>query len=114
MNRIFYPHWVLGAFMMVRRELFTKIGFIDERFRLYFEDVDFCRRIWENDCKISYFPHTKVIHLYNRESDTKNIFKGFRFKTGAQIHFRSMIKYLLKYHLSLGKKIIGSIGSRGE
>ena len=105
MEKIFYPNWVLGAFMMVRRSVFKEIGFLDERFQLYFEDVDFCRRIWQAGYKISYFPFTKLIHLYNRESDIKRFFQGFVLKKGAKIHLKSMIKYLFKYDMTLGQKI---------
>ena len=37
-------HWVSGASMMIRREVFEDIGLMDEEFFLYFEETDFCLR----------------------------------------------------------------------
>lgn len=37
--------WVLGAAMMVRREAFEAVGGFDERFLMYSEETDFCRRL---------------------------------------------------------------------
>ncbi len=96
-GKIFYPDWILGAFMLIKREVINTIGFFDERFILYFEDVDYCRRIWKNGYKIVYYPYKSIIHLYNRESDTKKLFKGLHLQKGAKIHLQSMIKYLKKY-----------------
>ena len=102
-NSIFFPHWVLGSFMMIPRKVLNEVGFLDERFTLYFEDVDYCRRIWQKGYKVVYYPYKKVIHMYNRESDTRKFFEGFKFKKGAQIHLQSMFKYLKKYKFDLGK-----------
>ncbi len=38
--------WVVGAFVVVRRSAFASVNGFDERYRLYFEDVDFCVRLW--------------------------------------------------------------------
>ena len=69
-NKIFYTDWAISAFIMFKRDLLKKIGFIDERFIIYFDDVDFCRRCWQAGYKIVYYPFKSIIHLYKRESDT--------------------------------------------
>lgn len=38
--------WICGAFMVWKREWFDGVGGFDERFFLYFEDVDICRAVW--------------------------------------------------------------------
>ncbi|WP_418791068.1 glycosyltransferase family 2 protein [Phosphitispora sp. TUW77] len=55
--------WVTGACLLVRLEAVQQAGLLDERFFMYFEDVDWCRRI--NNCgwRIVYFPGARVIHL---------------------------------------------------
>ena len=55
--------WVPGAFSIIRREVIEKIGLFDERFFLYFEEVDLCRRIKKAGYKIIYWADIKVIHI---------------------------------------------------
>lgn len=45
--------YVSGCCMMVRKEIFEKIGLLDESYFFYFEDVDFCTRAKRNGYKIS-------------------------------------------------------------
>lgn len=53
---------VMGAFFIVRREVFEHIGLLDENFYLWFEEVDFCRRAKEAGYKVMYNPEAEVIH----------------------------------------------------
>lgn len=55
--------WVSGASMIVRREVFEDIGFLDEGYFLYYEEVDFCRRATMAGWNIWYVPDSKVMHL---------------------------------------------------
>ena len=54
--------WLSGSFLLVRREAFEAIGGFDERYFMYFEDVDLCRNLgmagWEN----YYIPTAEVVH----------------------------------------------------
>jgi GT2 family glycosyltransferase len=60
--------WVTGACMMVRREAYENAGGMDERFFLYFEDVDWCYRMRKHGWKVYYVPSGTMIHHYRRES----------------------------------------------
>jgi len=51
-----------GACLVVRREAFELIGGFDERFELYFEDSDLCRRLRENGKRIVFYADAHVIH----------------------------------------------------
>jgi len=52
-----------GAFLMVRREVWRELGGLDEGFfPVWFEDVDFCRRICELGLKLYYVPEAVAIH----------------------------------------------------
>ena len=55
--------WVSGSAMMVKKEVFEKIGLLDEKFFFYFEDTDFCLRAKRAGFKIYYQPKAKIIHL---------------------------------------------------
>jgi len=67
--------WVSGACLVVRRRAFEDVGFLDESFFMYWEDVDWCKRMWENGWKIVYFPVASIMHYIGGSSD-KNIYKS--------------------------------------
>ena len=52
----------MGAFFAVRRELFEKLHGFDERFFLWFEEVDFCKRAKQAGFEVWYTPRASVIH----------------------------------------------------
>jgi N-acetylglucosaminyl-diphospho-decaprenol L-rhamnosyltransferase len=54
--------WVSGACMVLRRSAVEQVGAFDERFFMYFEDADLCRRAREADWSVSYLPHVEVVH----------------------------------------------------
>jgi GT2 family glycosyltransferase len=55
--------WVTGAALMIRRDVFQKVGGFDEAFFMYFEDADLCRRIKKLGLRVLYTPITKVVHF---------------------------------------------------
>jgi N-acetylglucosaminyl-diphospho-decaprenol L-rhamnosyltransferase len=55
--------WVPGAFALIRRELFQRLGGFDERFFLYYEEVDLCRRIRAAGHSVQYWPELEVQHI---------------------------------------------------
>jgi|UniRef100_A0A7V3RGF5 GT2 family glycosyltransferase len=89
--------WVLGAAMMIRKDVLKKVGMMDERFFLYFEDVDLCRRFYHYGFKVVYFPEARFLHHYARHS-AQNKFFGFLFNKFFWHHSISGLKYFLKWH----------------
>jgi GT2 family glycosyltransferase/glycosyltransferase involved in cell wall biosynthesis len=51
-----------GAFMLVKREAVDEVGPMDERYWLYAEDIDWCRRFWDSGWKVLYWPGVHIIH----------------------------------------------------
>lgn len=88
--------WVTGAAMMIRRAAIDKVGPMDERFFFYFEDVDWCRRFWENGWRITYLPEAQMTHYHSRESAEKTGFWSLT-KKMTRVHVKSGIKYFIKY-----------------
>jgi len=70
-NKLMDVPYLSGCFMFIRTEVFKKVGFFDERFFVYFEDVDLSRRINQLYRNI-YFPEAVIYHGYERGSN-KNI-----------------------------------------
>ena len=63
--------WVSGACMVVRRETLEAISPLDERFFLYFEDTDLCRRARETGWRVFYLPEVEVLHQTGGSSRSK-------------------------------------------
>ena len=62
------PEWVAGMFMLFRSRDFQDLGGFDERFFLYYEDVDICVRAWRKGMRILACPQASVIHDARRDS----------------------------------------------
>ena len=89
--------WVEGAAMFVRRAAIDKVGLFDERFFVYFEDTDWCRRFWDGGWKVVYHPGIEIVHYHRRESaDTLWLLAPFANKV-SRIHIMSAIKYFRKW-----------------
>ena len=54
--------WVPGAFALMRTDLFKQLGGFDERYFLYYEEVDLCRRIAQAGYCVQYLPALKATH----------------------------------------------------
>lgn len=92
--------WALGACFMIRRSALEDVGLFDERFFLYFEDVDYCRRMWEKSWAVHYVAEAEIIHYLSRTSAVNPGMSGI-LSYATRIHITSWLKYTRKY---LGKK----------
>lgn len=88
--------WIFGACMMVRARAIEEVGIMDERYFLYFEDMDWCRRFWEKGWKVCYYPPAAMIHYHRRDSAADSGFSAL-FNRAARTHIKSAFKYFLKY-----------------
>lgn len=53
---------IMGAAMVWRREVFEQVGFFDDKFFTWFEEVDYCRRAKDKGIMIKYFPGAAITH----------------------------------------------------
>lgn len=60
-----------GAFMMIRKTVLDKVGWLDEDYFMYGEDIDLSYRILQAGYRVIYFPETSIIH-YKGESTKKS------------------------------------------
>ena len=63
--------WVSGACMVIRRRTLEEVGPMDERFFMYFEDADLCRRAREAGWLVYYLPQVEVLHHTGASSRSK-------------------------------------------
>jgi GT2 family glycosyltransferase len=70
-NQTYEVDAISGSFMMMRKEVFEKVGGFDEQFFMYGEDLDLCYRIQNAGYKIYYVHTTQIIH-YKGESTKRS------------------------------------------
>ncbi|MBI2476840.1 glycosyltransferase, partial [Candidatus Uhrbacteria bacterium] len=60
--------WVQGSAFMIRGDVFHELRGFDERYFMYFEDVDLCRQCWERGRPIYYHTGAELTHAYAKDS----------------------------------------------
>lgn len=78
-----------GCFMFLRVDALRQVGGFDDRFFMYCEDIDLCRRIGMAGYRTIYLPEATAVHAHRKES--------FKSKTMLRAHVRSAIRYFNKW-----------------
>jgi GT2 family glycosyltransferase len=114
--------WLMGSCLMIRKSILDKIKtspppspcatakasgdtrsqgegeYFDERFFMYFEDTDLCRRVRRAEYKVVYFPEAAVVHDHVRASAKKPWYLAPFLSKLSRTHIASWIKYFIKWH----------------
>lgn len=86
--------WLMGSCLMIRKSSTLKF---DERYFMYFEDIDLCRAAWHNNFKVIYNPKAVLIHDHQRESAQGAWYLAF-FNKITREHIKSWLKYFYKWN----------------
>ncbi len=62
MNKSGSVEWVVGASMLMRAQVLSQVGHMDEKYFLYFEEVDYCHKIHRAGFDVHFVPASKVVH----------------------------------------------------
>lgn len=90
--------WVLGAAMIVRKEVVDNLGWFDDRYFMYLEDADWCHRMWEAGWPVYYVHDIVIKHMHARDSaKVPGLFKALFRNKLARIHAKSWWQYLWKW-----------------
>jgi GT2 family glycosyltransferase len=88
----FEVDWVSGACMVIRRAALDSAGNFDEKFFMYWEDADFCRRVWNAGWKVMYYPKIEIYHFVGKSSN----FAPYR----SIYHFHRSCYYLCEKNMA--------------
>ncbi|MFJ8102267.1 glycosyltransferase family 2 protein [Lysinibacillus sp. NPDC096212] len=90
---------LVGAFMMVRREVIEQVGLLDEEFFMYGEDIDWCYRIKEAGWRIVYNPTVSIVHYKGASSRRKPFKIVYEFHRAMYLfhkkHFKTKYNFLV-------------------
>lgn len=84
--------WVMGAFLMIKKEIFDKTSGFDENLFMYAEEVEWAKRIKNKGYKIWYVPQVQVTHLHGASSNFD--------LTGSFLKELAGVKYYLRKHFN--------------
>ncbi|NTU99124.1 glycosyltransferase family 2 protein [Candidatus Falkowbacteria bacterium] len=90
--------WIMGSCLMIRKSVLDQVGFFDERFFMYLEDTDLCRRINNAGFKVVYLPTAEAIHHHGRASAKHHWLVAPFINKLSRIHLASLVKYMAKWH----------------
>ncbi len=97
-HMLYFPHdriqkvdALVGCFMMVRRRALEEVGLLDERFFIYGEDIDWCKRFWKSGWEVVFYPRAESIH-YGRKSSSN---APLRFALEQE---KAVLQYWKKHH----------------
>lgn len=88
--------WLLGAALFSRKSVIDSVKGFDDKYFLYFEDTDLCRRVWESGSRIVYFPASRMIHYHRRISNDGNLLSQL-ISWSTREHMKSALRYFRTY-----------------
>jgi GT2 family glycosyltransferase len=97
--------WVSGASMMVRQEVFDRIGLLDDGYFLYFEEVDFIRRAARAGWTCWTVPESRVVHLAGQSTGLE---RGKAVRRRPGYWYASRSRYFVSNH-GLGQKLLADL-----
>jgi len=89
-----FVDWVIGAFMLIRKDVLFEVGLFDAGYFMYMEDADLCMNVHKKGYKICYAPRFSAIHSYKRES------AQFFFSRLKLAHIKSAIRFYIKHGIT--------------
>jgi hypothetical protein len=95
--------WVLGGCMLARKKALTDAGLMEEKYFIYFEDVDLCFSLWEKGWQVAYIAEAAMFHKHMRISANR------LFNRATYEHFKSLFLFLKKHGFRLPKNSPSSL-----
>jgi GT2 family glycosyltransferase len=90
--------WIMGSAMFARKQAINDVGMFDNRFWMYAEDSDWCRRMWEGHWSVYYVHDIVLSHVHKRASaKVPGIVNALLKNRYARQHLKSWLKYFWKW-----------------
>lgn len=107
-DKIIEVPFLSGCFMFFRVETLQKVNGFDDRYFMYCEDIDICRRIAMSGYQTIYYPFATVVHVHKKDS--------FKSSKMLRVHMKSAFKYFNRwgwifdtYRKTINKKTLDQI-----
>ncbi|MBI2268191.1 MAG: glycosyltransferase family 2 protein [Candidatus Blackburnbacteria bacterium] len=102
---------VMAAFL-ITPECRKRVGYLDERYFMYFEDLDYCKRIEQAGLKVFYLPSSQVVHYHgvSGRSLAGSVDQWRRLIPSSKIYHGVLKHYIINFVLWSGQKLQNYIG----
>jgi hypothetical protein len=90
------PDWIAGMFWLMKSETYRQLGGMDEKFFLYFEDVDFCTRARLQGMKISVDTNVQIQHDAQHSSHKSLYYLFLHLRSAIQFFMSSVYRHALQ------------------
>lgn len=81
-----------GCLMLIKREVFEKLGLLPEEYFMYYEDVDFCAKVYNNGYSIMYNPQCIIFHKVSASTGEEESAFSVEWNTRSRLIFMSKYK----------------------
>ncbi len=93
--------WLSGACLLLRREAVEKVGLLDEKYFLYFEDIDLCSRLRKKEWELIFVPESKVFHLGGGSTSSSSFQSCYQYRKSQLYYYRKHNSFLSVWLLRL-------------
>jgi GT2 family glycosyltransferase len=97
--------WLSAACLLAKREAVEDAGFFDEKFFLYFEDIDLCLRIGQKGWRLIYLPQARVLHKGGSSTGKQSLRSRYEYRRSQLRFYRKHCSrtstFLLRLYLRL-------------
>ncbi len=95
-NASSFPDWVGFACVLIRHDVLEMVGYLDEGFFMYYEDVDYCRRVRAHGWEIMRWPSAQIVHFLGGSSGMSS--KHDQKKRAPLYYYLSRSRYFIRYY----------------
>jgi len=98
---------VVGASFLITPEARRRVGFLDERYWTYFEDIDYCRQVRKKGLKVYYLPSSEIIHYHGvsfKQVAPDDATRWRRLIPSSRVYHGTFKHYLINIIIRLGQK----------
>jgi len=95
---------VVGAAFLITPQARKRVGLLDERYFFYFEDLDYCRRVWRAGLKVYYLPEAEIVHLHGASGKSLKQKPNQWLIKSSKVYYGFWRHYLINFIIWLGQK----------
>ena len=111
-STVTHPQWTSFACVLIKDEVFQQVGLMDEKYFMYFEDVEFCYRAGKAGWDIVNIPEARVVHLRGGSSPVKE--NTVQKKRLPRYYYESRTLYFYQTYGWLGLTVVNLLWEAGR